>query len=373
PWPMYRHDPQLTGRSPSIGPAIGVVAKTLSISGKGEINSGITIDADSTMYVSISFDSLDLFALYYQGEPKWAKKNIPPNVVREVFNSPTIGNNGTLYHTTRGGIFALTSEGDLVWNYFPSTDANGLVTQIGKDGTIYFISQTGILHALSPAGELLWTLTDSRFSWGSIITPSFSVDGKTLYVQCYKDANIAAIDIETHNIKWTFGRSGTPNAPVVDAQGNIYLLPYSGVRTDPVMVDTFYSIKPDGTTRWQFPFQYHKQQHMDQFINYDPTIDKNGNIYFAVDTLYSLDHAGKVRWKYGFENGDYNYCPLVCDANGTIYVGTANSYIMAISNAGKQLWKIKIEGIIGLGYSPTIVNGRLIYSSWKSNKLYLIE
>ena len=373
PWPMYRHDPQLTGRSPYTGPVNGTVIDTLFVSNRGEINSGITIDSDSTMYIGISQDTLDLTAIKYNGTVKWKKHINPAGFIPEIFNVPTLGKNNTLYHTTRGGTFSLNNNGEQIWRYSPIKEANGLVTQVGLDGTIYSISQNGILNAISQAGELLWSLTDDRFSWGSIVTPSFSPDGKTLYVQCNHDANIAALDVETHSIKWTFGWNGTPNAPIVDAQGNIYLLACSVIQSNPVSVDTFYSISSNGAIRWRYPFKYRNQFVDSKFTNYDPTIDINGNIYFATDTLYSLDHDGQLRWKFGLGIDDANYCPLVCDANGTVYVGTLKNNVVAISNSGKQLWKIKIPGVLALGYSPTIVPGRLIYSSWKSNKLFIIE
>ncbi len=372
PWPMYRADPQLTGRSRFVGPTKGIIVDTL-IFPKGEVNSGITVNDDSTMYFGVTGDTLDLFAFGHDGIVKWAKKTNLIGYVNEAFNAPTIGNDDLLYLTKRSGVLALNENGNIVWRNQSASQPNGLVSQIGKDGTIYVISQQQTLYAISRQGQMLWSLSDSRFSWGPITTPSFSPDGKTLYIQCYNTATIAAVDIELRSIKWTFGSSGTPVAPVVDMQGNIYLLTYSAQVNQPERVDTFYCVTPEGTLKWSFVFRYKSKNHIPNFYNFDPTIDKFGNVYFATDTLYSLNHNGKVRWKFGLDADDFNYCPLVCDAMGTVYVGTSQKRIIAVSNHGKELWRVQISGILGLGYSPSIVNGRLIYPSWKHNSIYIIE
>jgi len=161
--------------------------------------------------------------------------------------------------------------------------------------------------------------------------------------------------------KWTFGTVVMYRSPLVDSQGNIYLIP--GDSEEPG-ITTLYSLSDNGEIRWSynFKYQYYSRGSL-------PTIDKYGNIYYGVnDTLYSLNYSGLLNWK--AELIGFAHCPLVCDDESNIYVGTdgrdseRGTAAMAKFNInGAFLWRIVVDGGRGVGPSPSIGNNSRLYIS----------
>jgi hypothetical protein len=61
--------------------------------------------------------------------------------------------------------------------------------------------------------------------------------------------------------------------------------------------------------------------------------------------LLSLDYEGNFRWKYVFDDkeSDDFWQPLICDSEGTVYVGSTKGYnYYAISSEGELKWKLPL-------------------------------
>jgi len=134
PWPMYLHDPQHTGRSALNGPDSGEVIWAADLGG-------------------------------------------------EIFSSPAIGEDGTIYvgvHAPANAIYAVHPDGSIKWRYQTegTVDSSPLVA---ADGTIYIGSDDGHLYALDENGNLQWKFATGGFLGYS--SPNISKDGKTIYVQ----------------------------------------------------------------------------------------------------------------------------------------------------------------------------------------------
>ncbi len=100
-------------------------------------------------------------------------------------------------------------------------------------------------------------------------------------------------------------------------------------------------------------------------------VDSYGNIYCATDSVYSFDFTGNLRWKNGLDN--ISDCPLICDDNGSVYVGTMGISMMGFDTDGNQLWKID-DNQNQVGGSPAIGFSEIMYfPTWSSDKLYGIE
>ena len=366
PWPMNNHDPQNTGRSSFIGPKSGLDYLVIPTFYQ---ESGISIGIDSAVYFS---SWAKMFSFRLEGELKWQSVIDVPGL--EVFSTPLVSSNGNIFvvNAFPGVVACYNTAGTMIWSYKNNKSIWQKSLAIDKIGNLYLIDQGSTLVVLSSEGQLLWSLTDSRFMWSSYSELVFSPDGKTLYAAGF-NPSLLAIDISKHEVKWCFGKKLNQRSPMVDAQGNIYLL----TKTDSSDGEqsALYSLKPDGKERW---VNFHNNTLEDGMFGNSPTIDKNGNIYFAFDSLYSVDYQGKLRWKrplHGIAD-----CPLVCDAEGNVYVGLTTpeqSYITirAFNSDGVLIWEnnFTTTGFGQVGGSPAILNSILIFPSWRSKEIFVIK
>ncbi|MDG3547182.1 PKD domain-containing protein [Methanobacterium formicicum] len=170
--------------SPSIGPD-----GTIYITNSKTINNGY--DVDYWFY---------LFAIQDNGTSgslKWiynTNYSSELSITEPVYGTPAISTTGTIYVVSTSKIYAINSNGNLLWTYdIGGSAGNGLTSAIiGKDGTIYVGSETG-LYALTDNG------TDAVLKWsyatGSITgSPTIGRDG-SLYVGSTKGIFYAFNDI----------------------------------------------------------------------------------------------------------------------------------------------------------------------------------
>jgi len=321
------------------------------------LETGISIGPDSTIY----FHYWHLFAYSSEGEEKWTS-----DIIGYTGSAPIIAADGTIYTTAGEKLIAISPDKSIKWEYI-TNGAVGWMTNLGKDGSIYLLDNNNSLSAISPLGTLLWEYSDDRFTQFIISGISFSPDGNTLYVPGSINS-VIAFNIQSKSVEWIFGETKMHNPPVIDAYGNIYLLPrYDSQGTER---QKFYSLNKKGELRWIFEFDYE----VSIFNSNTPTIDEAGNIYFATDTLYSLDYSGKLNWKAGLDG--FCDCPLVCDVNSNVYVGTMMSELgISISSYdvnGNLNWKIS-DSQYEVGGSPAIGFNSLYFPTWDSDKIYCIK
>lgn len=356
PWPMYHHDPQSTGRSQYSGPSSGLV-ESIKFDNCRMTMSGISIGYDNTAFLPTGDFSNTLIAFDFDGNIKWERNNNSTSTALIRRDSsiciPTVYNTFTTYN----------HHGDTIWNSQINKMYN-LGLNIDLDGIIYFVDfmgngdYTGILKVFDSNGKLLWSLKDNLFLGSPDAIPSFSPDGRTLYVQGVS-VSLIAVDITTKSIKWTFGSKTLLSAPVVDNEGNIFIKPgeFSSSST------SLYSLNSEGTINWEF-----KLNSGILFDNTEPTIDWNGNIYFGQDTLYSLTNAGKLRWKRGL--GADITSALVSDINNTIYFGTSDEKIFSFYEDGRLRWMTENLEFRTIGACPAITNdGKLLFPSWRNSNV----
>jgi len=372
PWPICRHDPQNTGRSPYPGAFSGVIVNKIP---SHNSQASTVVGADSTIffYTAISGGPF-LYATDFSGNLKWSKQ-----VEHEPSTTPVVLYDGSIVTIglETGEFIRLTTTGDTLWQCFIDVQerfpwaVNPGIT-VGLDTTIYFITSDRCLVAISKNGELKWTLTDERFSADYDNLPAFSPDGKTLYANGANGVSIVAIDLATRSVKWTYGEITLNNSPMVDNQGNIFV--YNGEPSGPILSDTcdfsFYSLNPSGILRWKYPLTRKYAYQM------NPTIDWNGNVYFATDTLYSFTNDGELRWKIALESQVWS--PLICDANNNIYDFTNNEESgltgFCVNEFGEFVWKIENSGEhTRFGNTPIVFNNSVLLPGWRSEWIYVIQ
>jgi large repetitive protein len=374
PWPASNADMQRTGRSKYNGPQQGVITAALYAN---QMQTGIAFGNDSIFYYGTSSrwgsDSTKLIAAKIDGTILWTYDLW----AYETMTTPLIDDQGTIY-TANGffcKIFAINPDGTLKWTYETEREVFNRGLGMGKDGTLYAVENGSTLLAIGRYGNLLWKYQDVSIAAGSKINLAFSPDGKTLYMHGSKVGNdtssVIAFDLTSKSIKWKFGKLTNLNGVMVDSKGNIYVM-YPG-DSGTFREGTLFCLNHDGTVKWYF----NRSIGYGVFEYIDPTIDKDGNIYFATDTLYALDYNGRLKWQL-FMGEVHFYGNLICDAQGTVYLARNfsdyNWTINAISKDGILKWSIPITDELGPGECPAITkNGTLVFPSWRSRKLFIIK
>jgi len=329
PWPMFQADPQCTGRSKYRGPQQGRIVWTRELRGMARYPF-FTIDRGSIIRFAgggIRPDTTQIgqaawvLTLDSTGQTNWGVQifDPPAQISAEVLSSPTVDAGGTIYAgSTNGYLYAINADGTVKWRF----NAGGQIisgckgANIGLDGTIY-VSTDKAFFALNPDGSVKWQLPTYARSG-----VTFSPDGKTLYVTTSN--SLSALD-ETGNRKWSypFGVSWGSGLPLVDSQGNVYFV---------CSPTTFISVDPSGSLRWQY--QTPDNDEIDRSLA--PVMDLQGNVCFSsYGALYSLDYDGRLRWRI---NGLSSSQQIVCDNEGTVYVGRYDGLFFAVSSQGHLKW-----------------------------------
>lgn len=362
PWPMSHHDPQNTGRSKLLGPTQGIISWEFDEAYK--IYSSVVVGPDSTAYIIKASPGNGLFAFKPDGKLKW-RLDIP--TMPKVFTTPIITADGTIFcYNGAETVYAVDSDGTIKWSFELNNYTRNRTLAIDKKGLFYYIDDNSTLNVIDQHGNIQWTLQDDRFySFSTFIT--FSPEGDVIYI-ISRTVSLLALDINTRQVLWTFhddilpGEStmNTANGVLVDSYGNIYLLTQRNYDVAELFV-----LKPDGEIKWSY--QINTQAVKDNI----PTIDKHGNLYCATDSVYSFDFDGKLRWKTELDN--ICDCPLICDDNGTVYVGLMGISIIAFDSEGNQLWRID-DNQNQVGGSPAIGFNEIMYfPTWSSDKFYGIK
>ena len=347
PWPMHNADPQATGRSKYLGPMNGII--DWEFVPVGVLGTGVTIDKDSTIYfVTAQNSPSGLNSLNQHGKLKWIyKMGHFENYVTPLITS----DGGIIISNGLSNIYCINPDSTIRWEYKIDEVSQININEslnIDLDGNLYFVNKVNnTLYSISKDGKFNWSLSDERLKYPSNIPfrTAFSPDGKTLYLPGFS-VTVLAVDIVNKNVKWSYGNT-LCYALMVDSDGNVYAQVSNGL----------VALDKDGKLKWGYIVTP-----SDFGADASPTIDKQGNIYFATDTLYALDYTGKLRWKYGLNK--ICYAPIICDNNGNIFVGTAGGSvitIVAFNSNGNLLWTISDNSVFPAG-SPAIDNdGKLIY------------
>lgn len=182
--------------------------------------------------------------------------------------------------------------------------------------------------------------------------------------------SLIAFDINSQIVKWTFGEETMRNYPVVDSDGNIYLLTKSAVINNK---HSLYSLYPDGSIRWIFEHNYEIITKSASPIS----INKSGDVFFAFDTLYCIDYYGNLVFK---ENIGGVITPgILIDSNENLYftILTREGKTVAASfdQHGNELWKNNNLDIGFTGYAGCITDkSQWIFPSYQyTNQIFSIK
>lgn len=306
-----------------------------SAQGDGDVQKGIistpAVDVDGTIY----FTSLSnyMFALNPDGTEKW---RYPVHVYIDVWSSPVIGSDGTIYvgsqqyppgQTTSikygGRLYAINPDGTEKWNYDSKSAGMSGSPALAGDGTIYatgggFSDLTGTVYAFNPDGSVKWRF---RFEQWQESHPTVAPDG-TIYIGS-KEGDIRAINPDGTE-KWQYPtEGGNSAAPAIGNDGNIYVGSWDS---------WFYAFTPDGEIIWKY-----KTPEYFEAITSSAAIGSDGTIYFGHGggEIYALSPDGTEKWRYNTRSAIAT-SPAI-DSDGTVYVGAYNGKLIAFGEGGRGL------------------------------------
>ena len=364
PWPYLRGDMQCTGRSQFVGPGTNNIIwrKDMPFG----VESGPVIGYDDVLFMGErdpAWDTVNYFyAIDKNGEDLWTylTPTVLPNQI-----SPIINNDSTIYFGSTIGLYALSADGNLKWEYHGNVyNSPGLTITLAKSGNLYIpqydtllimdkygnvqklveiIDLTRIAVSFSTGGDTIF-----YFTGGNSLNPgslqAANLNGELLWSYDFANHNWGTILVDNQNKCYVFGTDSI-------APGNRYL----------------YCIKPDGTMDWRY-----KIPGYNSFSS--PTIDKNGNIIFHTvlqydsiwhNSIVSLDYYGNLNWFTPLTVGDFtdNYIDhaLVCDVEGKIYCGSGGGgNFYCLNSSGEILWRIDL-GYLTFESSPAIGSDGTLY------------
>lgn len=171
---------------------------------------------------------------------------------------------GDTVYTAYYDLYAISSSGNILWSLNLNYQIPVGVLTVGNDGTIYLPTLGGLM-AVNPNGTIKWFRTDlsGRISHGL----ATSVTGDTIFI-IYNDGStdlLVALSGETGEDLWTFDiGDAEPSDPVVDSSGTVYVSGYSNGAH-------LYAISPDGSLKWQ----------VDGVSAHDIAIGESGSLYIS--------------------------------------------------------------------------------------------
>jgi outer membrane protein assembly factor BamB len=106
-------------------------------------------------------------------------------------------------------------------------------------------------------------------------------------------------------------------------------------------------------------------------IGCSPAIAKDGTVYVGSEEsyLYALKPDGTLKWK--FETGDWVVSSPAIAKDGTVYVGSGDSYLYALKPDGSLKWKFETGDCVGS--SPAIAKDGTVYVGSGDSYLYALK
>lgn len=236
------------------------------------------------------------------------------------------------------------------WIYETDSSIDSSVA-IGTDGTIYVGSYDQYLHAVNADGTRRWTFHVEGWIFSS---PAVARDG-TIYVGSGNGKLYAIYPDGT--LKWTYNTGKTiVSSPATSPDGTVY------VHVDGKLV----AIRSDGTLKWQCATS------VSGSYNYSsPVIARDGTIYIgSVDKkIYAITSNGTKKWT--FQTGNYVDSSAAIGADGTIYIGSGDRKLYAINPDGSMKWSYLTGGYIDS--SAAVASDGTIYVGSADGKLYALN
>ncbi|MCL5035512.1 MAG: PQQ-binding-like beta-propeller repeat protein [Chloroflexi bacterium] len=255
-----------------------------------------------------------------------------------VFSSPTLDKKGrVLFGSNDGTLYCISQDGKLIWKY-KAGDSVISSPAITGEGNILFGAEDYYFYCLSPEGSLLWKVkTGLEVSGSASVSPENDIYWGSCDCQLYRISPEGAVTWKAPAYNVVVG------TPATTAAGGTIYYPASwldrpaasgsGVNSFPVL----FAVNRHGTVLWSFKGR--------AGMSGSPLVDGQGNIYIMDDesVLHSFSSEGKQLWqknlwgdkktppKFEVDTSlDIRASSPAMGRDGTIYVGSGDGCLYAI-------------------------------------------
>ncbi len=254
-------------------------------------------------------------------------------------------------------------DGTVKWRYSfgPRHSSFNSSPAIGADGTVYFGSHDGNLHAVNPDGTGKWV---AQIGSGRINgAPAIGEDGM-IFVGLGRDF----VGLDPHGtVRWKFSHGGFPSwfsSAAIGDDGTLYVGAYDWY---------FYALDPvSGAVDWR--------RYIAGYQISSPAIDEDGNVFVGggsaggndAQHVHAFTGEGGNWWPWGFFTGNDVISSPALGADGTLYIGSYARKIFAISTAYPTAkWEFRTEDIVWA--SPVIGLDGTVYVGDLAGHFYAIN
>jgi len=301
PWACFHGDSQHSGRSSSTFGSL--LVRTAAYSTGGEVSGSPAVREDGAVLVGAR--DVKLYCFDASLNLIWLA-DLSAHGTSIYFSAPALDDSGNAYILTSRKLVKVSRSGSVLWAW-PSHNSLSVSHSavIGQDGKIYFACYSDSLYALTPDGNLAWA-ADLGASVNS--SPAVGPDGR-IYVGTTRGTSGWKL--------WCFNPDGTSPWSFDLADGADFASPAVGPDTV-IYIGAghyLYAVNGNGTLRWRDSLSAQVQS--------CPAIANESTLYVVAGArLYCVDTDASVRWQTTI--GGSNYCSPAVDAQGQVFVGSAN-------------------------------------------------
>ncbi len=290
----------------------------------GPYTSAPAVGGDGTVYVAGR--ALHIHALNPDGSTRW--QYTLAGGKNRFLGGVALGPEGSVYATDSvRTTYALDgATGVLRWRLSVGKAGTAAATPtVGPDGTIYFATDKGYVHALNPSGTPRWS-HDTGMALD--LSPVVGANG-VVYVVHAGGRQLQALDAASGAPRFSFTTAGAVYAnPVLRADGSVYLACEAGL----------YGLDAEGRQRFYFPA-------VGGPFKSSPVLSADGTTaYVAVAgrSLFALDaDTGGQRWMY-VAGGDIQAGPAL-DPKGNLAFGTDGGKLEVVSPVGQMVQRLVLS------------------------------
>jgi outer membrane protein assembly factor BamB len=239
------------------------------------------------------------------------------------------------------------------WTFYPRRGVeDGFISSavIGRDGTAYVGCHNGFLYAIRSDGRKKWQLRLTVEQTDA--SPAIAADG-TIYAVSF--GTLFAVSPGGKKL-WQLGEPENlgfwnRSAPAVGSDGTIYV---GGADIYPGQA-CLVAVNPDGKVRWRFMVPW-GPSYVEDTVNSSPAIGRDGTIYVGTTDyhLYAVTPGGQQEWSLDTGGRIADEAPAI-GSDGTIYVTAGDGghlyghpdqvsgRLLAVSPAGAVLWSVPTD------------------------------